>query len=162
MTYLREYDHDKAVLAASLMGLVSRPPQLGVAIFERIKRYRREGMLIARIPAELDTVRDALLEAQKLTGIYGWTLVPAENFVEVVLCAGDKQLRGVRRMLTKRFKTKCTKLPGKLHYIGTDTRQDSERLYVNNIREKAGEKAAELFALVGRDANGNPISQGRR
>ena len=71
MATFEKFEKDKLTLAACTMGLVSEKPQLGVAMFERIPRLRKYGMLTARIAQPLEEIDKVMRQVQEKTGIYG-------------------------------------------------------------------------------------------
>jgi hypothetical protein len=149
MATFGKFEKDKLTLAACTMGLVSEKPQLGVAMFERIPRLRKYGMLTARIAQPLEEIDKVMRQVQEKTGIYGWTVVPYEGFFEIVLCADKDQLDVAKKDIQENFRgSKLKKYGGKLHYLGEDDRDQAAKTYIKNIVAIAGDKAKYYLKLV--------------
>lgn len=149
MATFEKFEKDKLTLAACTMGLVSEKPQLGVAMFERVPRHRKYGMLTARIARPLEDIDKVMREVQEKTGIYGWTVVPHENFFEIVLCADRDQLAVAKKDIEKTFEaSKVKKYGGELHYIGEENREQAAKTYIKNIMARAGGRAEYYLKLV--------------
>lgn len=150
MATFEKFEKDKLTLAACTMGLVSEKPQLGVAMFERISRHRKYGMLTARIARPLEDIDKVMREVQEKTGIYGWTVVPFDGFFEIVLCANQKQLKLAHDTIAAGFPDcKVRRRGGELRYIGHDSdRQQAAQEYIRHIREIAGSRAGRYLRLV--------------
>jgi hypothetical protein len=144
------------------MALVSEKPQLGVAIFQRIPRRRKYGMLTARVARPLEEIDEVMRNIQKKTGIYGWTLVPHEGFFEIVLCANREQLDTAKKQMQKRWRhdVKMKRYGGKLHYIGHDNdRTKAAKKYISHIRRIAGREAGKFLNLVAHNVPAEVFSE---
>jgi len=148
MATFETFEPEKMELAACAMGLVSKEPQLGVAYFERIPRYRSQGMITARIERPLSEINKAMEQIQQKTGIYGWTIVPYDGFFEVVLCANTHQLKAAGNHLMNVLKARVKRKCGKLHYIGGDTREDARKEYIKRIKNNTGPQAKRFLRAV--------------
>ncbi|MBC7077130.1 MAG: hypothetical protein H5T92_02300 [Synergistales bacterium] len=148
MATCKDYGDRKLTLAACTMGLVSKQPQLGVAIFERIPRKRKEGMITARIDRPLEEINKVMEDIQKHTGIFGWTIVPHEKFFEVVLCSRKSDLDFAQHKLAQAFQVKVKRVGGTLHYIGGETREKAQQKYIERIKELVGRRARDYLTLV--------------
>ncbi|MBC7353285.1 MAG: hypothetical protein H5U08_13060 [Thermogutta sp.] len=161
MATFEKFEKDKLTLAACTMGLVSEKPQLGVAMFERIPRQRKFGMLTARIAKPLEEIDKVMREVQEKTGIYGWTVVPYEGFYEIVLCANQKQLKFTHDTIKEAFPdSKVRRRGGVLYFIGHDSdRTEAAKVYISEILRIAGPDAEKFLRLVAHNVPAEVFSE---
>jgi len=161
MATFEKFEKDKLTLAACTMGLVSEKPQLGVAMFERIPRLRKYGMLTARIAQPLEEIDKVMRQVQEKTGIYGWTVVPYEGFFEIVLCANQKQLKISNDIIAGSFPDcKVRRRGGIFYYIGHDSdRSEAARIYISEIRRIAGQDAGKFLRVAAHNVPANVFSE---